>query len=279
MSAGVLLVVLFGAALHATWNLLLAGAPDKRLATAGLYASAGLIAAVALPFLPAPARASWPYLAASTAFELLYGVLLAAAYRAGDLSRTYPVMRGTAPVLVALAGALLLGDRLSLPLCAGIALVSAGILSLLFERGGSLGSARAVQLAILNAAVIATYTSIDGLGVRRSQHPLSYSLCLFVTVGLAWLLTLLARGDLRAGSLLLRTVPRAALGGICALASYSAALWAMTHAPIAAVAAARETSIVFGTLLGALVLRERVTPARAVAAVVITVGVILIRAG
>src|SRR5437763_917991 len=102
MSIGVLLVVLFGALLHASWNLLVKSRRNKQLATALVYAISGILSGIALPFLPSPSPASWSYLAASTLTELLYGVLLAAAYRVGDLSHAYPLMRGTAPLLVAI---------------------------------------------------------------------------------------------------------------------------------------------------------------------------------
>src|SRR5437016_5049445 len=99
MSAGVLLAVLLGAFLHASWNVLVKAGHDTRVAAAGVYIGAGVLSAIALPFLPAPSAASWPYLAASTVVEVLYGLLLAAAYRLGDLSHAYPLMRGNAPRL------------------------------------------------------------------------------------------------------------------------------------------------------------------------------------
>src|SRR6059058_3227760 len=102
MSAGVLLAVLFGAFLHASWNVLVKAGHDTSFAVAGVYIGAGVLSAIALPFLPAPSAASWPYLAVSTVVEVLYAFLLAAAYRLGDLSHAYPLMRGTAPLLVAI---------------------------------------------------------------------------------------------------------------------------------------------------------------------------------
>ena len=133
LSLQVLAVVLFGAFLHASWNMLVKARPDKHVAAAVLYTSSGLIAALALPFLPAPSAASWPYLAASTVLELLYGIVLATAYRIGDLSHAYPLMRGTAPLLVAVASSTLLGERLSGRVWLGIALLSGALISLVFE--------------------------------------------------------------------------------------------------------------------------------------------------
>jgi drug/metabolite transporter (DMT)-like permease len=123
LSLQVLAVVLFGALLHATWNMLVKARPDKHVAAAVLYTSSGLLAAAALPFLPIPNPASWPYMAASTVLELLYGVVLANAYRVGDLSHAYPLMRGAAPLLVAAARSARLGPRRSGRGWLGIALL------------------------------------------------------------------------------------------------------------------------------------------------------------
>lgn len=308
MPLSVLLAVLFGALLHAAWNVLVKRQPDKLLATAGIYLGSGLIAALCLPWLPLPAPAAWPYLGASTVAEVSYGVLLARAYRAGDLSHAYPLMRGAPPLIVALGGYVLARESLSAWACAGIALVSGGILSLIVNHAGSTtASANAVgttphaparagsaglpapsatppqapgavtRLALTNALVIACYTLMDGLGVRASGQPLSYILWLFLLTSLAWLFwsVLFAPPPRRAA--LLRDLPRGIAGGAFSLGSYGIALWAMTRAPIAAVAAVRETSIVFGVLLGRWVLKERITPARAVAALMVTLGVYLIR--
>jgi len=278
LTVGVLLVVLSGALLHASWNLLVKAGHDTRLATAGVYIGAGLIAALALPFLAAPAPASWPYLAASMAAELIYSILLVAVYRVGDLSHAYPLMRGTAPLLVAIGSGALIGEHLSRAVWLGVALVSCGIFSMIFDARSQPRSATATRLALLNAFVIAAYTTIDGLGVRVSGQPVAYTLWLFVLIGVPWMIWATVRGRAQRWAALRRQIPSAAVGGACSVASYALALWAMTRAPVAAVAAVREVSIVFGTVLGAVVLRERVTWVRALAAVAIVLGVWSIRA-
>jgi drug/metabolite transporter (DMT)-like permease len=277
MTAGVLLAVLLGAFLHASWNLLVKAGHDTRVAAAGVYIGAGVLSGIALPLLPAPAVASWPYLAASTVVEVLYGVLLVAAYRVGDLSHAYPLMRGTAPLLVAIGSGVLIGEPLSAAVSAGVVLVSAGVLSMICDAHSRGHSPAATSLALLNACVIASYTTIDGLGVRASGQPVAYSLWLSLLVGLPWLVWVAMRRDYRWADMR-RHLPVAALGGACSVGSYTLALWAMTRAPVAAVAAVRETSIIFGAALGAIVLRERVTRVRALAAVAIALGVWVIRA-
>ncbi|HUA90707.1 MAG TPA: DMT family transporter [Steroidobacteraceae bacterium] len=274
-----LLVVLAAALLHASWNLLVKrGGVSTRATTAVIYTAAGLLAALMLPWLAPLPRVAWPYLLSSTVVEVLYGVLLAAAYRVGDLSLAYPLMRGTAPLLVALGSGLLVGETLSAVIWGGIALVCGGILVMIADARPHGHARAAIRLALINAFVIAAYTIIDGRGVRASGAPLSYGAWIFVLTGIPWLLWLVLRGGAE-----VRSAPRLGgiglVGGACSLVSYVAALWAMTRAPIAAVAAVRETSILFATALGALVLGERITRARALAAACIVAGVICIRSG
>lgn len=273
MSLGVLLLVLLGALLHASWNLLVKASGDKQAATALVYITSGVLSGLALPFLPHPAPSSWPYLAASTVTELLYGLILAAAYRVGDLSHAYPLMRGTAPLLVALAGTFIVGEHLSRNVWIGVGLLSGAIFFLIFDARNRNQSGAATALAILNAFIIATYTVIDGVGGRRSGAPVAYSLWLFLFIGVPWVAIACVRYRGRRAETLRAQLLPGIVGGACSLASYTVALWAMTRAPIAAVAAVRETSIVFGMVLGASVLRERVTWVRALSVVVIAVSV------
>lgn len=279
MPVSVLLVVLFGALLHASWNLLVKVGRDTHVVTAHIFIGAGVLAAGALPFLPAPAPASWPYLAASVVAELIYGLLLATAYRTGDLSHTFPLMRGTAPLLVAIGSFALVGERLSGLGWTGVSLISGGILLLIFDAHFRGRSAAATRFALLTAFVIALYTTIDGVGVRVSGHPIAYAFWDFFLTGVPWLIWTGVHGRVNRWAELRRQLPGGIMGGACSLASYAIALWAMTRAPVAAVAAIRETSIVFGMALGALVLHERVTRIGALAAIAVTLGVCLIRAG
>jgi drug/metabolite transporter (DMT)-like permease len=277
MPGYVVAIVLFAALLHALWNALLKNSGDKRLTTVMLTGAAALMAAVILPLLPAPARDSWPFLAGSSCVEITYFVLLAAAYRSGDMSHAYPIMRGTAPLLVASVSASLIGETLSSGEWLGIALICLGVLALALH-GGGLGHHRtATVLALANAVSIATYTLIDGLGVRRSHAPVAYTLWLYLITGgltLGW--TLLHRPT----EFLAYLRGRQAVGAVAAagmMSSYGLALWAMTTAPVALVAALRETSIVFATLMSAVLLKERVTPQRLLATALIVAGAIALR--
>jgi drug/metabolite transporter (DMT)-like permease len=276
VSTEVMLLVLLGAALHATWNALVKSGADKLLDTALVVAGSATLAVAAIPFLPIPAAASWPMLLASAVIHLVYFALVAAAYRAGDMSLAYPLMRGTPPLAVAILAALLLGETLRPLGWLGVALVCGGVLVMAVRRGAR-AHAATVGVALANAAIIATYTLVDGVGARLSGAPVAYTLWAFLLTALVFLPFVAWR---RPGELAghLRTRWRIGLGaGGCTLGSYALALWAMTQAPIAAVAALRETSILFGVAIATLVLRERPTPARWAGAALIAAGAAALR--
>lgn len=274
MPAFVLAAVLGAALLHAAWNAAIKAEPDKLLAASAVTLGAALLGAFALLFLPAPGAASWPYIAASSVLQVVYYLLLAATYRDADISHAYPLMRGTAPVLVAILGSA--NEALGLAQLAAIALVCAGGAVTCLGGGGLRSSRRTLVLALLTALVIAAYTLVDGLGVRRSGAPAAYTAWLFLLTGPGVVLACRTRlGGLPA---YLAARPLVALGGGFATAgSYGIALWAMTLAPIAVVAALRETSIVFAAAIAAWVLREQVGPARIAGAALIAGGAALLR--
>ena len=276
MSAAVFSVILFAALLHATWNAIVKQSSDTFLTAVLFGLSAAVVSAVALPFLPQPAPASWPFLLISMVPQTAYYFLVAATYRAADMSQAYPLMRGTAPLIVAVASALWLRETLSLVAWTGIALLCLGVIGMALATGRG-GDPKGVGLALTNAAVIAAYTLSDGVGVRLSGSPAAYTmwLCLLTALPLlAWVLTTRATAFARylAGNLHLGII-----GGIGTLTSYGLALWAMTLAPVAVVAALRETSILFATAIAALVLKERVAPARLAAICVIAAGAAVLR--
>ncbi|HYG05927.1 MAG TPA: EamA family transporter [Stenotrophomonas sp.] len=271
MSPTIFLLVLLAALLHAGWNAIVKRGADKFLGTVLVTGSAALVSALVLPWLPVPAAQSWPWLAASVLLQSGYYALIAHCYRTTDMSLAYPLMRGCAPILVAVAG-LAFGEHLPAAAWLGVALVSAGILCM--TRGARL---RQMRLPSLIAATIAVYTLVDAHGARASGSPVAYTLWLFLLSGLplpCWALwqrraqTLAyARAHWRLGL----------VGGLGTTASYAIALWAMTRAPVAMIAALRETSILFALLISALLLREHVPRVRWFAAALIVAGAVALR--
>jgi drug/metabolite transporter (DMT)-like permease len=273
MSTGVMLLVLFAALLHASWNALVKSSPDSWLDVVFVTASAAALCALAVPFVPLPALASWPYMAASAVIHIAYFLLIGAAYRSGDMSHAYPLMRGAPPLIVALASGPLIGERLTAGEWGGILLICGGILGLLLVHSASGNTARTTRLALCNALIIAAYTLVDGTGVRLAGHPASYTMWMFVLAGPPVLLWVLMRQRTAALRHLRARWHLVLMGGACTVAAYALVLWAMTQAPIAMVAALRETAILFGIAISMLILKERSGIARPLAALVILLGV------
>jgi drug/metabolite transporter (DMT)-like permease len=225
-----------------------------------------------------------PWLLASLVIHVGYYVTLVGAYRHGDLGFAYPLMRGTAPLLVALLSGRLIGEHLSLPVWLGVGGISAGVLLIGLSHAPGPGANRrhALGYALTNAAIIASYTLVDGIGVRTSGHALQYVGALFLVDGIPYFALVLwqRRARLAETMTYLRgRAPVALLGSCASMGSYGIALWAMTHAPVASVAALRETSVLFAALIGTLMLKERFRLQRAAGTCVIVAGVMALRFG
>ncbi|MFZ5781719.1 MAG: EamA family transporter [Pseudomonadota bacterium] len=278
-------LLLAAALMHASWNALLKSDRSDRLATFGVIMTTGTVMGLCLvPFLPPIEPAAWKYLALSVAIHVLYYVFLLKAYSYGDLSHTYPIARGLGPLLVALVSGRLVGEYLRPQDIAGVVLLSIGLVALAIplksavpRPGGRHGLA--TLFAVLTGVTIAGYIIADGLGVRSAgptfEHRLSYIAWLAVVEG-PWLLVL-------AIILRPRTVWthlrinwwRGVMGGVVANVGYGIAIYALVLGPMAHVAALRETSVLFGALMGTLLLGEPFGVRRVAAAAVIVGGLVL----
>ena len=281
-----MLAVLLGALLHATWNALVKSSGDKQLDLALVHLLGGIAALPLLWWVGLPPVSAMPFIGLSLLIHIAYYVTLNGAYQHGDLGSTYPIMRGSAPLLVALGSTLLLGERLSPAAWLGIGAVTAGVLMVGLARPAeTLHHGRAIAYALANAVVIAGYTLVDGHGVRLSADAgataASYVVLLFVLDGIPYPSLVFLQRSRAARQAMLdyarRRWPLATLGGLASLGSYWIALWAMTRAPVAVVSALRETSVLFATALSVMVLKERFGLQRAGGAVVIVGGVVALR--
>ena len=280
----IVLAVLFGALLHASWNALVKSSGDKAVDTALMHFLAAIVALPALVAVGLPRIEAWPFIAASLAIHVGYYYALVGAYRYGDLGLTYPIMRGFAPLLVALGSGAFVGESPTALAWLGIVAIALGVsLVGLAHPGEALHHRKAVAFALANALIIAAYTVVDGLGVRVAEEAARYVLILFVLDGLPYPLLLWWRRGAKGRVAILAYArgrwPLALLGGVASIGSYSIALWAMTRAPVASVAALRETSVLFAAILGTVLLRERFGAQRAVGTVVIVAGVMALRLG
>lgn len=279
MPTHIVIIILCGALLHASWNAVVKSSGDKFLNAVVVMSISMAMSAVTLTFMDQPAPESWPFLVLSSALQAVYVALIAKAYGGGDMSVAYPLMRGTAPLLVSLVSLPLLGEALPLLRWAGVALVSAGVLLMAFDSMlVSKAGGATMRTALINACFIAAYTVTDGIGVRKSGAAIAYTLWIFVLHALPLLIWALFTARERL-FVQFRARWRAGLfGGFATVASYGSSLWAMSqHVPVAAVAALRETSILFAAALSFFLFKEAIGRWRWAGIAVILAGVALIR--
>ena len=273
----VTLAVLAAAVTHATWNAIAHGIKDQLVAFA-LIGIGGIIVAIPLVIVaPMPLAACWPYLLASIAIHVFYNLLLMRSYQFGEFSQVYPLARGTSPLVVTVLAAIFASERPSLPQLAGVLVVSAGLAALVFA--GRRPGRAALIAAIGTGLTIAAYTTVDGLGVRLSHSPAGYigwlmlleSLCvpLYALIRRRHVLPAQPRKILLAGL---------AAGALSVLA-YGLVLWAQTRGELAPIAALRETSVIFGAIIGTVAFREPFGRTRIAATILVVAGILLLNVG
>jgi drug/metabolite transporter (DMT)-like permease len=268
-------LVLLAALFHASWNALVKTSGDRLAVIAMVNGVGSVIAISALPFVVIPAPESWIFLGASIVLHSGYYFFLIGAYRFGDLSHVYPLARGLSPLLVAGAAMLFAGELLPPLALIGVLLACTGIVSLSFDGGLPWrNDGRPLLFALGTAAFIASYTVVDGIGVRASGSVAGYIAWLFAldAIPVVLVAVILRRRELR---WTVRTQwKRGMVGGMLALGAYGMVIWAMNLATMAAVSALRETSVIFAALIGTLMLKERFGGLRVSAAVLVAAGVI-----
>jgi len=277
LSFGVTLAVLAAAAAHATWNAMIKSSRYALLDLALVVVFSGVATAPFLSFVAPPAPAVWPYIAASIVIHIAYYVALVGAYRAGDLSHGYPLMRGIAPIITSLCAVAWLGEAPRPLVWVGIALICGGVLSLGLAGFHWRESRVSTTWALTNALIIAAYTLVDAAGVRTARTPGTYVVWLFVLDALPFPLFILLLKRREMISYASRFWLRGLIGGALSAGAYGVVLWAMTRAPVAAVAALRETSVIFAALIGAWLLKEGHIARRLAGAAIVAAGVIALK--
>ena len=277
LSLPVTVAVLAAAVTHATWNAVAHGIKDQTLAF-GLIGAGGIIVAVPLVIVvAAPRPGAWPYLLGSVAIHVFYNLLLMRSYRYGEFGQVYPLARGLSPLVVTILAAVFVGEHLALHQVAGVLIVSAGLAALVFV--GRWPGRVVVLAAVGTGLTIAAYTTVDGVGVRLSASPVGYIGWLMVLQSLCVpMFALVRRRDVLAKQRLRVLVSGVAAGALSVLA-YGLVLWAQTRGALAPIAALRETSVIFGAIIGMLVFREPFGRARIVATVLVVAGILLLNVG
>lgn len=279
MDLFVFCAVLAAAACHAVWNALLKVKLPPLLAISLISVGCGIVVLPLLPFVGLPRVEAWPYIAGSLAVHLVYYTALAEAYKTGDLGLVYPIARGSAPLMTAVGAYLIADQNLGSMGWLGVAVLASGVLVLSMKGGTAANprNMRSIGFAFLTALSITTYTLIDAFGARAAGSAHSYSGWLFAIDGVMMLIFGLIKFPtaFMAG---FRSDWKMVLGGgVLSSGAYWTAIWAMTVAPIALVAALRETSVLIAAVIGIVFLREPVVAARIVAAGLVVAGMMLIR--
>lgn len=278
MDPFVFLAVMASAAMHAGWNALLKGRGDPFDSMTRISAAGGVIAWIGVWFVKFPDAVVWPYIVLSWLLHAAYRYFLIAAYRAGDLTQVYPIARGAAPLLTAAGTAFIIGETLSPTGYCGIAALATGVflMSMKGSRDGGF-ELHAVAYALATSATICGYSIVDGYGSRLNGSAPSFIMWEMAGNSVIMAATALAvRGPCVYATL--RTEwPAAAGAAVMSVCAYVIVAWAMTRAPIALVAALRETGVLFAALIGLVFLGERITRWRWLAAAVIVSGVVMLR--
>ncbi len=279
MSGQIIFLVLGAALLHASWNIIVKGGANKLYESAMNALGGGLGALCLLPFLPLPDKNTWGFLALSCCCHLAYYLCITAAYKVADLSLGYTIMRGTAPMLTALV-LCVLDVPLSLAGWGGVLLLCSGILTLALEQQVSRKAGlKGIFYSLRTAFVIMGYTLADGYGARASGDGLSYACWIFFLNILPLHCYVLGRYGKDYLHYLRKRAVVGIGGGLAGLGSYGIAIWAMTVAPIALVAALRESSVIFGMFLAVIFLGEKLSPVRVLAILLVMGGAVMLHLG
>lgn len=280
MSAAVFIAVLAAAAMHATWNVLIKVRLDPFASISLMSFGMAVIALPLLPFMTMPSGVTWVWLVLSVILHTGYNYFLARAYETGDMAQSYPLARGTAPLLTTLGGLVVLNEAPGSLAVVGIVLLCAGTL-VMSLRGGVMSAlaGRSVVYALITSVFIAGYTLADGSGARSASDAVSYAVWLFLVEGI-WSIVfcIMVRGT-RVVRAILPEWKIGLVAGLLSSLGYGIVIWAMTKAPVAAVAALRESSILFAMVLSVVVLGETLTRWRVAAALLIVAGVAALRLG
>jgi len=271
-------LVLLAAFLHAAWNALVKAGHDRLVVLTLANGTGVLIAFAMTPFVPPPLPASWPFLAVSIALHTGYYFFLIRAYRVGDLSHVYPMARGLSPILVAILAAIFANEIPPPWGMVGVVLACAGIMSLACDDGIPWrGDRRPLAYAAGTAVFIAAYTLADGMAVRRAGEAISYIVWLMFLDGIPILCftAFMRRHELR--SALSANWRAGCVTGTLQFGAYALVIWAMSVGSMASVSALRETSVIFAAFIGAVMLKERVGALRIVAAILVALGIVLMR--
>ena len=267
--------MLFAGLVHAVWNAIAKNITDQFVSFGLLNVGAAGASWALLPFIGLPRSGAWIYLLCSVCLHCSYELLLMGAFRRGDFSKSYPIARGVAPLLVALGGFFFANQHQNALSLIGIFVIVSGVLSLTLVKGAKVNTSSATIWALATGAGIATYTVVDGLGVRAAHSSIRYGVTLFVLQATLWLAVTFARRGVTWWPCA-KTARLGIAAGAGSIAGYLLILWAQFHASFALVSALRETGVFWAAVIGALFFKEGSLRKTVGPAVVIVMGISLL---
>ncbi|MFJ3046465.1 EamA family transporter [Herbaspirillum chlorophenolicum] len=270
----IVLLILFAASLHAGWNALLRAGEDRLWSMTVMCLAVAIASTIAALFLAPPASASWSYAVLSAVLHVGYNLFLVRSYRSGDLGQTYPIARGCSPILVTIGASLFAGEKVGAVAMLGIALVSGGIIFLAFK--GRKLQVPSLPYALGTGCFIAAYSVADGIGVRLSGAPMAYTAWMSALWGILMPAVYVGLRGTRSLFSVRPGFGTAFAGGLVSLLAYGIVIYAMSGAPMGAVSALRETSVLFAALIGYLFLGESLSIPRLLACAAIATGTVMI---
>jgi len=267
----------FAALLHATWQAMVKASPDKLLSLTAINILSGLVGLCLLPFAAVPSTEVWLILCVSVPIHFSYKLALAAMYKDGDLSHAYPFARGITPLLVGLLAYTVIGEIPSPGQIAGILCIAISLLLLACENGfAGLAAPRSLSFAALAGILVAIYTLVDGIGVRTAESWFSFMAWFFLVDAVVFVLAVRFKRGARLWRMIAERRTASLASGLVAITSYGVFLWALHLGAMGAVAALRETSLVFAAVIGVVVLKEQLKATRIVATLLILTGIVMI---
>jgi drug/metabolite transporter (DMT)-like permease len=277
LTALVFTTVLLAALLHAGWNVIVKSNADRLVSLTVLQTFMAMMGAGMVVAFGFPGHHVWPWALASGVLHLGYNLFLVRAYRHADLSLVYPIARGAAPLMTLVGSFFVTTDAVSVWMVIAIVVLVVGLMLTGLGQRSAAADPHALYYAFGTACWIAAYTLVDGMGARASGNALGFAGVIFVFDGVFILAAAIAMRGTRLAQGFVDNWKPGLVGGAASCIAYGIAVWAMTKAPIASVAALRETSIVFVLFLSARILKEALGWQRIVGGAMIVGGASLLR--
>jgi len=223
-------------------------------------------------FVPIPTTYVWALIITSALLHGLYRILVLYSYRFGDLSFIYPIARGGSSLLLAIFSAIYLTDKISFLGFLAIFIICFGLFLISYSKKNKFNKI-AFILSLLTAFMIFSYTLVDGIGVRHSENAYTYLYWMLLLNGTPALVASLLFKDSGLRKINKDLLIKGVSFGLLAPLAYGLVVWCMQYLPIAYASAIRETSIIFATLIGLMILKEKKANSRIIPAVFVVIGI------